>query len=389
MSKGIKIVLGTIVPILAICVSWVGWRLTHYPTQTIPYPYFFDPHAQNSSLEAQLEEKAAQSQILIVGDRMAKDFERFEESLSQEVSKKLSTPLKVASIGVVNEGLHRTLNRLKMLKKVPKIIIYLGGSQELYEQKFYPAEERRIKKNFELYQNPKLRTLIHLWPTFSKFIYLSYKRLTLGPTPVEIEKNLDGSKFQRTAELSFILYQTELSELIHWAQEKEIHLVFITTPINLEIRPKLVCENAISEEILAAQEKILEFIKISDFKSAYASLQKIMPLSPGNAMGHFLNGFVSKKLGNYEQAMRELELASAYDCLPWRSTPVFNSIILSKARDYEINAINFHQLIYEDWDKNILFSSEIFPQDLYYQKLVKEIAHKLAPILGTNMHEGP
>lgn len=360
----------------------MGHRLYSYPTQIIPYPYYFSPQLHASRAEKELREEMAQAHILVVGDRMAHHFTRFSTALSEALSLKLAQPLKVKVMAAPEEGLHRTLARLKAMEKIPRIVIYMGGSEEFFEQKFVPAEERRIKENFRRYQDSRLRTLLHFHPDFSRLIYLPYQRLELTQFPLKQNKEFTGANFQRVAEMNFELYQIELTEMIRLAQEKDLHLLMVTTPLNLEVRPKLVCENAVSEEILALQKKILALIQKRDFKSSQSELEHLAPQSPGNAMTHFLLGYTAKNLGNLERAKKELELAAAYDCLPWRGGPVYNAIMMKKGLDHEVPVIDFHQLVYRDWDKNILFESELFAQDLYYQKLVTELALKLAPILG-------
>jgi hypothetical protein len=90
--------------------------------------------------------------------------------------------LKVKILAEKGEGLHRTLHRLKMLKALPPIIIYHGGSEELFEKSFLSSEYSAIMENIKIYEDFKLSDTIKLPQRPTTFDFGGIKRNTLFVT---------------------------------------------------------------------------------------------------------------------------------------------------------------------------------------------------------------
>ena len=98
------------------------------PIMTVPYPYLF----KDINLSEEIK-KAEEADILIIGDKMGKSLDRFIPKTIKKLSINLKSPLKYYNWSRNNEGLHRTLFKIKSLKTIPPVTIYLGSNSEFYE----------------------------------------------------------------------------------------------------------------------------------------------------------------------------------------------------------------------------------------------------------------
>jgi len=345
----------------------------------IPLPYVV---SEVSEIKPDHQDLAPidQAGILIIGDRMGYALAKYAHNLSLELSKQLKAKVKIASLASPSEGLHRTLKRIKQ-KNLPKIVIYLGASEEFYEKKFYNKSVDDFLVNFDRYQDSRLRTLLYASPIFSKFIFKKIDRIQLNENIIQHDVDYDGVKFQKRAEVFYKIFELEFEELLKYTQDKKIHLIVVTPPINLDIRPKRVCENAINKKIIEIQRQALDKIKNNDFKSSFNILEGLKQESQANAITQFLLGLTQKKLGNLKSAYHHMSLANAFDCKFWRSNIVYNSILKRYADLYEVPLVDFQAMIYQDWNKNILFQDDLFPQHIYYEKHISELALIIKPFL--------
>ncbi|MDD0853162.1 hypothetical protein HBN50_08640 [Halobacteriovorax sp. GB3] len=348
----------------------VTHRFISTQKQIEPYPYKF-------TYEQSPNQEINQSDVLVFGDQKALELKSLTDNIVKVTSKNLRYPLKVEFWAQRDEGLHRILHKLKSLKKLPKMIIVYLGSSEHTELKFRPNQYQKILKNIERYDNQKLLSLIMTLPDLSRFIYEPVKPILLSKEIIPFDKDISTKAKQIILEVSFKIFELELSELIYFARQNNSKLLFITDPINFELAPKEVCDNANSNTIVIEQNDIRRLLKESKVKDAYYRSRKLLSVTNGNAYSHYLVGHSAMRLGKYGEAKKELMLAHAYDCKFWRTHPVLNSIIRNKAKRESIPIIDFDHMVNIQLGRKALFLSDDTPQSIYYEQLEKELLFQI------------
>jgi hypothetical protein len=374
MKKIIKFISFSIILIVLISIFFVYWRFSNGITQITPYPY----QVTKSTFEN--EKEASKADVLIIGDRMGKALDPYLDTIRVSTSKGLAEALNIYNWSMTGEGLHRTLAKIKNLKKLPPVIIYHGASEEFLEKKFFIRDRRKIMMNFDLYHNDQLLSSIITYPPLSRFIYSPVDYIKLN----ELTKNTSvypPDKKQIQMELAYLVYKHELAELAEYIKSEESQLVLITSPVNLEIAPKNVCSNSLTTSIENEQLSIKKLIKLNKTKEAFSRAKELNSATPGNALSTYLLGSSALKIGRVKEARQLLNMATALDCETWRANGIFNAIIKKEAKNQDLHIIDFHKGINLSLGRNVLFLDEIYPQTFFYQKLVKEITKKIKIIL--------
>ncbi len=351
---------------------WVWQRVQTNPEGVIPVPYV---------LPAVSEKIAVDAPLLLVGDRMAKRFGLFKETLSLDISVGLSKPLKTGVLASENTGLHRTLRLLENLEKWPKIMLYTGGSEELVEEKFLTREIPTIRRNFERYGDDRWRTLLMVWPDSARLLYDPLVRQVLPAEPTVSTREMSEAEYQARLELSYRIYEIELEQLVDLTRSKDVVLIFMTVPVNLDIPPKKTCSVARTEESKRELGAIRELIRQQDYKAAYPRAKELAENTLANAEVLFLYGQVAQRIGRSEEAKGALRKAAAFDCTSWRANEVTNSILRKVARAHRVTLFDFADMVDDDWRKNATFFDELYPQNLYYEKASKALATVLRKML--------
>lgn len=318
--------------------------------------------------------------ILITGDRMGSYFAKFKEQLALNISVNLANSIKIQSMAKSGNGLHRTLHELRSLTKWPQIIIYQGGSEEFKETKFIPSEMRKIRENFDRYKDDRIETALILYPVLSRLIYEPINRLKLEETPVLVE-TVPEEDYLRRLETELLLYEQQLIQLITLSKDRNALLILTTTPINLDILPKKVCEMATSMDVEKEIFDLREMLKANDPKNAYSKSSKLITQYVGNASLFYIHGQISRRVNQIDEARNSLRQASAYDCNPWRATEVHNSIIRKVAREQQIPLFDFAKLVENEYSANVTFFDELYPQNLYYDKGMEQLGIVIRNIL--------
>lgn len=371
MVKKLIKALGAVL-VLGTC-YWFWQRLSGNPHGLVPLPYAMPVDNDTLVLDAPL---------LIAGDRTALRLGLFKETLALGLSAGLSKPIKIQSIAAEAEGLHRTLFKLNSLSKWPQVLIYQGGSEEFAESKFLTSQIPNIQKNFLRYQNDKLLTAMMVWPFLARLVYIPIKRVQLPLTPGPVPKTaLNDIEYQQRLEITYRLYEIELNQLVQLARQHKTLLVLMTTPVNLDVAPRRSCDNASSSTTKKELKAIRELIRKQDYKAAYARSTQLKAGSVANADVFYLHGQVSYRNGLRKEALESLRLAAAFDCLGWRANEVTNSIIRKVARQERVTLFDFAQLVEKDWNQNVTFFDDIYPQDLYYERAMNYMAPVLKRIL--------
>jgi hypothetical protein len=347
------------------------------PTMVYPTPYLFKNTFYPDA------ERAADAKILFIGDRMGTRLNNHIPIFKKEVSKGLNGPLDIFNWSEKNEGLHRSLDKLKHLKKLPKIVIYHGTSEEFSEKKFNLRDTKKFFANFKTFEDKKKLSLMTILPLLSKVLYkkLKYVPLTNDIKPLKMQK-INSFQRQKMMEISYKLFQIELLELINLTQNNGTQLIVLTAPINLDQRPKGVCQKATSGPIEKEQVKIEKLLDSEDSKMALRRAIDLTKKTISNSLSYYLLGQAHKNKGHYQKAKIALELASAYDCSFWRSNAIFNNIIRKITIKQNVILIDFDNMVNESFGTDAQFIGPLYPQSVYYKKLMSELVKNARKILN-------
>lgn len=353
-------------------------RIKNKPTTIHPFPYFVDS-AQYMSPELK---EIRSSDILIVGDRLGLHLDKYIPEVNETLSKNLRNQLRIYNWSSKGEGLHRTLKKLKVLKQLPPIVIYVGGSEEFYEERLLTADKKVHDYNMKIFKDDRYSSILMTFPPISKVLYkkpLKYFYLDKNVKP--FPKASSALVSQTRAELIYNFYSIELDALATLSREKGSTFIYVTSPINLEIAPRIVCDNAVSNTIIAEQADIQQLIESGQSKEATGRLKKLLSQSIGNAQTYYLLGKAQLNQGLLKDAKENLAMAATYDCGNWRGNAIFNTLMNRNAKKNGIKAIDFSEIVTRGLGRNITFEDEYYPQSIYYNKLQKELILTIKSIL--------
>ncbi len=379
-----KFLLFLVILLIGVSVTY-GFKLKEKRTLIIPYPYAFTDKfiLEYTKEEADNIIKAQNATILIVGDRMARSLIPYELSLQETFGDRLKRPPVIFNWAQENEGVHRTLLKLKLMKQLPPLIIYFGASSELFEQKFDVFDKKKILSNFKTFDDEKIVSLIITFPWMSKYFYKKINYFDLG-IPFEYKNYLPSNQKLDEKEVSFKLFDYEINELVTFIKDTKSNLVFITSPLNLEVEPKEICAHSSAPAVVELQQEIENQVKTGDYKVAYPTILELSEETYGNAMTSYLLGQVALGLGDHKVAREAFAMATVFDCANWRSNAVYNSIIRAHAKKNLIPLVDFDQQMSSQLSKEGLFIDNLYPQVLFYQSMIKDLGDILKNILSVN-----
>lgn len=365
--------------------AYLYWDYSKKRTVITPYPYAFLNSFDDKYNKEHAQEitQAENAKILILGDRMGKTLDAYADNIKGQFGDAVKTPPSIYNWSAENEGLFRSIHKLKKLKKFPPIVIYFGGTSELFEKKFEIKDKKRILKNFKTFDDEKLISLIITFPWLSKALYQNISYQDLGDFK-EYKSNLAASEKLEEKELTYKLYEYEVNELISLVKDKKSSLIFITAPLNLNVEPKEVCAHSETEDTIGMQQEIEAEIKEGAFKSAYPKALELSEVTYSNARSFYLLGQAALGQGNIQTARTALMKATAFDCSNWRGSAVYNAIIKAYAEKNQVTVIDFDQYLASNISEEGLFQDEIFPQNVFYQNMIKELGDILKKILSVN-----
>lgn len=368
----IKLIIAIPAGLLLFGSYWLYERSSSYRGGIFPTPYEFSSSTDQIAVEAP---------ILITGDRMALHLARFKENLALEVSQGLSKPIKIEVLAQEYDGIHRTLAQMENLSKWPKLIVYTGGSTELFEERFLKSQIPKIRTNIGRYQDDQWRTLLMIWPTFAKFLYEPLQRAKLPAMASENEKEISEVEYQARLELNYQLYEILLNRFVELARQNKQNIILVTVPVNLDIEPRKTCSLTYTDKVKKEIEEIRALIKNQDYKSAYPKTQDLTLATLANAEVFWLHGRVAMKLGKKLEARENLKKAAAFDCEFWRANEVTNNIIRKVAQEQRVTLYDFAEVVEDQWTLNTTFFDDIYAQNLYYDKAVQTLAVAIRKIL--------
>lgn len=368
-----KILTAGLALVLVVILAATGYLFLRYnknKEQVVPYPYVFETK----------EAWEISAPIIMIGDRMGEQLARFETELAAKISENLAKPIEIQTLAKEGLPLHRTIHQLKGIGKWPQIVLYQGASEEWNEELFIPSEVQWIKKNFELFQDDRLQTLLILYPELSRLLYHPVVYKKISPTPPE-KKEWKQDEYLARLELKLKIFELELLDMVSLSRDRNSLLILTTTPVNLDIPPREVCEISTNLDIEADMEGVRDLIRKKDHKAALTRSTELVAKYPGNAALYYLHGQVSKRMGLRDQAINALNQAAAYDCSPWRATEVYNGIIRKVAREQQVLLFDFASFMEKDWGTNVTYFNEVYPQNLYYQRAVDQLGILIKRIL--------
>lgn len=374
MKKKLAIILFSFLLIFIGLSGGVLYLLSKKPIFITPYPY----HALLVSKKNNA--KAEASDLLIVGDRMALSLTKYIPQIAANLKFDLKKNLEIYNWGTENEGLHRTLLKLKSLEKWPPYIIYMGGTNEWFEEKYIEKESEKILFNFDQFNNDKIISLIMTFPPLSRLFYKKITLLDLGLLPKNSTRKSPTTL--RALEVDFRLYQEELKEFIALSKQKKSQLIIISPPLSLTLPPKAPCAVSTTNTIIEVQQEIEDLLAQGKNKEALKMAKELAHNSIANARTTYLLGLSHKKNAEFPQAKTALLKASIEDCYLWRGNYAYNAIMKDVAQKEGIEFIDFaDQLFNIEISDGQVFLDDIFPHNLYFGMLVVDLTAELKKLM--------
>lgn len=185
-------------------------------------------------------------------------------------------------------------------------------------------------------------------------------------------------------EIAFKLFDYQLRELIDLVKDKKSNLLLITTPLNLEVHPQETCAQSSSSTIVEVQQEIEAMIKNGEYKAAFPKITELARETYSNAKSYYLLGKINLGLGELAEARAALYKSTIFDCQNWRGNAVFNAIMKTQAKNRQVMLVDFDQHMASQLSQEGLFIDDIYPQNIFYQRMVNELLINLKKILSIN-----
>lgn len=331
-----------------------------------PLPYIYSPglYEEQGVLEKDVD-------ILIIGDRYGKYFSLYEKFWLKGLKKQLGRDLKVLNLATEKESLARTLKKIKSLDELPPITLYMGSSEEFYEQRASLKFIKQINRNIKRYkEKPAYSFLSTQEPWLSKFIYRYVKPIEIGKKINEMPIGSLQNEYLQYREIVYDLFNYEFAELIRNIGQKNSELIVFTSPFESEVAVKRNCLEGIDLELDIKLKKIQQAIEQGSLKSALNDLNSLEELAKGNPHFYFAKAQALKQTGNLQKAYAEFEKAKALDCRNLGASPIFNNIIRKHALRWGLAIVDFELILRASFGDEAQFTEDGFPQNPYYQRAI-------------------
>jgi hypothetical protein len=329
-----------------------------------PYPF---PYNEIKVAKSEIA-KAEKADIVIIGDSATIALENQMQTFNSEVSKDFLEPLNIYNWGARGENLAFTLAKVKSLKKMPLLLIYHGGLDELDHARFLESEINKLKINLDRAKDKELLTAIMSAPILSRFIYEPVKRVELT-TSRAFSGQVPSHIAMKIMELSYELYKIEASELFGYLKTIDAKMWVIPQAMDVSALPDRVCENTNSEDVFKTITKVEKALKRKETKLSYNLLKESILANKGNSKLYHLLGQTFMKMGSFTQARKAFYQAMIFDCGLRRTNPIFTKILMEEAEKRDFRIFDFNRIVTNNLGHNILFLNERTPQPLYYQQL--------------------
>ncbi|GEM_PF-2255545 len=363
--------------ILLILIASFGygiWRVFSNPNQVYPYPYIV------GELDQEEINNASQCDVLILGDSAGVYLNNFLEDFRTKTGSELKKPLKVFNWARKGETLAHTLKKAKSLQRMPLLIIYHGGLDEMDQARFQINQIPTILKNIKITKNDTLLTSIISFPLIGRLLYWPHKRVNLNffnGTEKELLTPLPSDlapKYSLKAmEVFYEIYSWEAKEFFSYLKLKDAHLWFIPQAYNLKVPPSRTCENASNLEIENILKTASQLIIKGKTKEAFSIVNTILSENKTHARALYTMGNLFMKRGDFPSAKRAYYQSMVYDCGLRRSNPLFLKILMEQAEKKDFKVINFNRTVTNYLGKNVLFQDLRQPQNIYYERLIETL----------------
>jgi len=347
--------------------GFLAYRYSNNPKTLYPYPY------KTIQIDPNEISQAEEATVLIVGDSATEILEKHLPQFRERTAKLIKDPLKIYNWGRRGENLAHVLAKLKSLKKLPSLIIFHGGLDELDRRRFFQESTDKIFKNIQITKNPEYMTTLMGAPVLSPFAYFVHKRPSLQEGTLPYSSTLNPMAVQKSLEILYEVFRWEATELFTYLKIRDARVWVIPQAFNLERKPIRVCENANSsdaEKLLKHIEKLLSKNKTKD---AYNLLKEFISRNQGHSLAYYWLGKTFLKLGQNLKAKKSFYQALIFDCSLTRSNPVLTKILIEESEKRGFKIIDFNRMVTNQLGHNVLFFSEREPQDLYYERLINEL----------------
>lgn len=361
-----------ILPLLAVS-GFLGHRFTQNTSQITPYPFVFS--------EKLLPAEQKFAPIAIVGDSMAVRLASFIPKMQSILSENLSKPIAINDYSSPGETIHRTLQKLKEINKMPLIIIYLGNLDQSAEKLYDTKYTSLIKQNFLLFDNDYAKTAMMLFPWVSRFIYHPIKKVKLGKQIIPLDEDKNDFVRQTRLGVYYRLYETTFNELITYTQAKNSLLIPVTTPINYLNKPIKNCYGSIENDSVAEYKRLIELSKAGKTKEALTLAKELSLIYPSHSGILYYYGLLLAKSQEGQQSIGFLRKSVAFDCGNKYANPIYNEILKKYADKYGVTYFDFEELTNEQLLTDHPFLDEVYPQDIYLEKVINTLALRIKTLL--------
>lgn len=380
MLKKIKMIF--LLLVIAV-VGYAGWRYSENPQQVYPYPYTLEAIPQDELAQAM------EAQILIVGDSAGTYLDPYLEEFVGRASANLKNPLKVYNWARQGETLAHVFHKIKALKKMPLLIIYHGGLDEMDQARFDLKAVANLNKNIAFTKDDALLTTLIGFPPLARLVYWPHSRPILKfyrqrekDIPSPFPADLQPEKALKVMENVYEIYQWEAKQLFSYLKTKDAYVWVIPQAYNLKVPPTRTCENATNFEIEKLLKQASNLIIANKTKEAFSIVNSILMENKTHARALYTMGNLMSKRGDFSSARRAYYQSMLYDCSLRRSNPLFLKILMEQAEKKSFKIINFNQMVTNYLGKNLLFSDLRQPQGIYYNKLIDQMVLEFSKFLN-------
>lgn len=367
MKKTLRYIGLTLGGILFGFIAFVGYRFYQNPQSIYPYPY---KKIEVSPVEVK---EASEADIVIVGDSAGEFLMDHIGKFISETQKELREPLKIYNWAKSGEGLAHALAKVRSLKKVPLLLVYHGGLDELERKRFDTASLETIFRNISLTQDETILSTLYAAPILSRILYKPLHRVSLDASAPPYPRDLSSKLSMKTMEAFYNIYRWEAVEFTNYLKLNDFNFWFIPQAYNLTERPVRVCEATINLEVEKALDQADAYIKQGKTKDALAIIQPILTENKAHALALHTMGSLLVKRAKFKQARSAFFQGMIYDCGLTRANPLMLKILMEEVEKKDFKVINFNRMVTASVGRNILFERPRKPQSIYYERLMNEM----------------
>lgn len=347
------------------------FRILSNPNQSYPYPYTMG--------ELKLDEitSASKADVLIIGDSAGVYIAPFLEDFKSQTSNELKRPLKIFNWARKGETLAHSLKKVQSLLKMPLLIIYHAGLDEMDHARFQLEEVPKILKNISITKNDSLMSSILSAPIIGRLLFWPHKRPQLNFSTNDIlsplPSDLPPKYALKSLEVIYEVYSWEAKEFFSYLKLKDANVWFIPQAYNLKVPPSRTCESASDSEIDSLLKQASNLIVKGKTKEAFSIVNSILTSNKTHARALYTMGNLFMKRGDFSSAKRAYYQSMIYDCGLRRANPLLLKILMEEAEKKDFTIIDFNRSVTNFLGKNLLFQDLRQPQSIYYKKLIEQL----------------